>query len=233
MRESPSHGFVDDGLECSQGDLVVPSPSKDPQIIVTPSPRQMAMIQPDTSVPAETTETTDARPVQPTISKLTLMDQQLMMPPPKLLEMPAQHLETSPRPRPFRRVLSENDSPARGETRAVNAATTKIPIALQGLKPRERNLEKYAEGRLPFKSPTKLQRSKSDTAVVIPAQKAVAVNVPEVIEAADVEGDVGPWSTKEAFLLFDWWPPGRERPTYGERVGAGGHLPTLRDEVDI
>ena len=81
----------------------------------------------------------------------------------------------------------------------------------------------------------------------------LSVNVPEVVDE-EVDEDVGPWSTREAFLLFDWWPPGREKPDYGDEASIGPHpqaqsfggfthprnaecfgqqLSVIRDEVDI
>lgn len=34
----------------------------------------------------------------------------------------------------------------------------------------------------------------------------------------------GPWTSTEAFLLFDWWPPGRPKPAYAANTTAIGAL---------
>lgn len=33
-----------------------------------------------------------------------------------------------------------------------------------------------------------------------------------------MNAETGPWTTTEAFLLFDWWPSGRQKPDYGQDV---------------
>ncbi|KAJ9654770.1 hypothetical protein H2198_006209 [Neophaeococcomyces mojaviensis] len=37
-------------------------------------------------------------------------------------------------------------------------------------------------------------------------------------ESGNTLGDTGAWTTTEAFLLFDWWPPGKEKPDYGQET---------------
>jgi len=59
-------------------------------------------------------------------------------------------------------------------------------------------------------SPARLHRSFSDSAAL---EAEVEELQEETAPATHVE--TGPWTTIEAFLLFDWWPPGREKPDYG------------------
>lgn len=255
----------------------VPSPIKTP----LPNPRSDAErsvddeLLEDSPIPVHEPE---PAPQLPPVSKLTLMDQCLMMPPPRIeppspqTEKPAtpgqqpslqfqtltEHLPSEiPQPRPFRRVLSESDSPAQVNTMLmISPPAARIPPALVSMQ--HRRDTKPAEARKPFKSPAKLQRSYSDTAAMLQIEMQrpigrLSVNVPEVVDE-EVDEDVGPWSTREAFLLFDWWPPGREKPDYGDEASIGPHpqaqsfggfthprnaecfgqqLSVIRDEVDI
>lgn len=186
-------------------------------------------------------------PQLPSASKLTLMDQRLMMPPPRI-EPPSPRTDRpttrdqqyssqvreltsslppeSPQPRPFRRVLSESDSPTHCNTMlTISPLTARIPSALTGMQ--QRTHAQSLEPPKPFKSPAKLQRSHSDTSAMlqIEMQRPIgrfSVNVPEIVDEKD-DKDVGPWSSREAFLLFDWWPPGRQKPDYGHAIEH--HLP--------
>lgn len=59
----------------------------------------------------------------------------------------------------------------------------------------------------------------------------VVTAAPPDVSPAIVDGpppvvvDTGPWTTTEAFLLFDWWPSGRQKPDYGQRNDANNGRP--------
>jgi hypothetical protein len=60
-------------------------------------------------------------------------------------------------------------------------------------------------------------------------------------------GETGPWTSIEAYLLFEWWPPGKTKPNYGVpedtglsrgQYGTGRATITtardmLRDEINV
>lgn len=256
-----------------EDDSPVPSPAKTPISNLRNSAEQASDNRLLENSPVQT-DVPEPEPIIPPVSRLTLMDQRLMMPPPRI-EPPIQQAEKPitpdprsspqlqrlatnlpsdiPHPRPFRRVLSESDSPAPVKpTPTASPPKALIPPALPTMQTRNPN---PLESRNPFKSPTKLQRAHSDTAAMLqiemqrPIGRNVNVNVPEVV----VDEDVGPWSEREAYLLFHWWPEGRMRPEYGcgvekemekEKQGlrgfmhpreweGGGAVGVIRDGVDI
>ncbi|KAK5086215.1 hypothetical protein LTR70_000001 [Exophiala xenobiotica] len=46
--------------------------------------------------------------------------------------------------------------------------------------------------------------------------------------------DAGPWTTTEAFLLFDWWPPGKQKPDYGQDTQAGPNgIGAIEDSASV
>lgn len=46
--------------------------------------------------------------------------------------------------------------------------------------------------------------------------------------------DTGPWTTTEAFLLFDWWPPPKRKPDYGQGTQTGrGGIGTIEDSASV
>jgi hypothetical protein len=172
----------------------------------------------------------------PPVSKLTLMDQRLMMPPPQTEQLPPptrqsllQTVDASPhialrpldvppktpQPRPFRRVLSESDSPARVNTRPILSPPGQIPSALNGMQ--QRILVPSPAPQRRFKSPIKVQRAHSNTSAMlqIEKQREIGRNVTPVVHEEE-DSDTGPWSEREAFLLFDWWPPGRAKPDHAD-----------------
>ena len=226
-----------------EDDSPVPSPIKTPLPNLRTNPEHSIDDEPlgDLQTPVHEPERA-AEP--PSVSKLTLIDQRLMMPPPRIepplpqMEKPVTPGQQSPnqtrrlgttfpselevqQPRPFRRVLSESDSPAQATSMlTLPPPTRKVPFVLTGMQ-HQSNVKPAALGK-PFKSPTKLQRSYSDTAAMLQVEMQrpigkLSVNVPEIVDE-EVDMDIGPWSTREAFLLFDWWPPGREKPDYGSSV---------------
>jgi hypothetical protein len=181
-----------------------------------------------------TVEEPSPAPQIPPVSKLTLMDQRLMMPPPRTEQRPpptrqsllqmvdaSSHIAQrpldvppkTPQPCPFRRVLSESDSPARVNTRPILSPPGQIPSALNGMQ--QRILVPSPTPQRRFKSPTKLQRAHSDASAIlqIEKQREIGKNVPPVVHEEE-DSDAGPWSEREAFLLFDWWPPGRAKPDH-------------------
>jgi hypothetical protein len=241
--QSPSNVMPD--VMVIEDDSPVPSPIKTP----LPKPRIDAARSIDDELPNDAPipvhEPEPAHQLPPA-SKLTLMDQRLMMPPPRIeppspsMEKPvtpgqqpslqisglAEHLPfETPQPRPFRRVLSGSDSPAQvNNMLTISPPAARVPSVLAGMQ--HRSNAKSAEPRKPFKSPAELQRSYSDTAAMlqIEVQRPIgqlSINVPEIVD--EVDEDVGPWSTREAFLLFDYWPPGREKPDYGDEARVGPH----------
>lgn len=46
--------------------------------------------------------------------------------------------------------------------------------------------------------------------------------------------DAGPWTTTEAFLLFDWWPPGKQKPDYGQGTQPGRNgIGAIEDSASV
>jgi len=74
-----------------------------------------------------------------------------------------------------------------------------IPTALASMKTKQN------------KGPTNLRRSISDASSLVSPTKIAVMPAED-----DAIHESGPWTGVEAFLLFDWWPPGREKPQYGE-----------------
>lgn len=151
-------------------------------------------------------------------------------------------LEGGDTTRSFRRVFSEND-----------ALEHDGHVLAQGTKAFEQRsplqvLENLASRRTPAKSnsPAKLQRWASDNAV----QAMEKNNLPGHVEEPS-NGPTGPWTAEEAFLLFDWWPDGLDRPSFwpakrdgtmpGAMPGAGAGFRSgittarqfLRDDVNV
>ena len=141
----------------------------------------------------------------------------LMPPPPVKLEAPSNPgllASPSPRTRPFRRVLSENDA----DLLDVGEATQQVMNEL--LQPR------------PSRSPSKLTRTTSDTTSMRQPPQIASVTSIDVVQPVAEAGETGPWTSTEAFLLFEWWPPGKQKPDYGQQpkygIGFGGGR---RDEI--
>ncbi|KIV90791.1 hypothetical protein PV10_05399 [Exophiala mesophila] len=59
-------------------------------------------------------------------------------------------------------------------------------------------------------SPSKLRRHIFDTAALTEKRGETEPK----LAGQGLVCEKGPWSGEEAFLLFDWWPPGLERPAY-------------------
>lgn len=183
-------------------------------------PRGISVRDPDRNALVEDAENEETLPIQREITKpttivempstLTLLDQQLLRPS-SLMKSPLEQPppQISPNPKPLRRILSETDAhlqrheapfPSRFSPRGAGAQPQRIPT------PR----------RHPSKSPAKIYRSISDTTHLV-ARSEFPAREPEVMvgAAAAVEAaGFDPWSEPEAYLLFDWWPPGREKPSF-------------------
>lgn len=106
--------------------------------------------------------------------------------------------------------------------------------------------------------PAKLQRATSDPVVldstVTMHDPASSSPVDEVARAPDPQevqplpvppagvlpvttpstADAGPWTATEAFLLFDWWPPGKQKPDYGQGTTSGHNgLGPIEDSASV
>jgi hypothetical protein len=120
--------------------------------------------------------------------------------------------------RNFRRVFSEND--------AIEDDELHVPIQ-GGIESRSplKILDNLSVRRSPVKSrsPKKLQRCASDTAALDSASPDQGA-----AEQEPSKGETGPWTSEEAFLLFDWWPPEVEKPGYwtaiAEKASGPAHV---------
>ena len=141
----------------------------------------------------------------------------LMRPPNIKLEPPSNNglvASPSPRTRPFRRVLSEND------TDLLDAGEATQQVMDEMLQPRF------------SRSPTKLTRTTSDTTSIRQPPQIASITSIDVVEPVAETGESGPWTSAEAFLLFEWWPPGKQKPDYGGQPNYGnGFKGGRRDEV--
>lgn len=169
------------------------------------------------------------------------------------------HHGSSTRKRPFRRVVSENLGTSRG-TRDDVLSPTELDLDLSDFNVSDTSPVKHP-GRAPSKTP-QLGRSTSDPVTLnkatlrpeSPASSAeehdevqkqisdpitIDINSGKAVfeqQRAITPGatDTGPWSTDEAFILFDWWPPGRQKPDYGELEDAelGDARTTMHDRYE-
>jgi len=73
--------------------------------------------------------------------------------------------------------------------------------------------------------PTRLQRSASSTTAFVENKDSAG----NERASGSVEIETGPWTTAEAVLLFDWWPPGRKRPDLG--IVLDGEAAPAREAV--
>jgi hypothetical protein len=103
--------------------------------------------------------------------------------------------------RSLRRVVSENDSPSYGRpAAAATSADQGRSAAASPDKPRTAD-------QTPFESPAKPTKSFSDTVT----RPMVHQSTKLVLAEEDTAQESGPWSKVESYLLFDWFPPARER----------------------
>ncbi len=166
-----------------------------------------------------------------------------MLPPPLPISVPLQPAnKPSPWVRPFRRIRSENDAfqEARDDFPDLDGFSVRPPSFLAKAKASPARMFRSSP-----KSPVKLRRTASDSAIMDNNdERAVGYKVEPILEDL---GETGAWTTVEAYLLFEWWPPGKTRPDYGAPcytdVQAGQFAPgraaittardMLRDEINV
>jgi hypothetical protein len=66
------------------------------------------------------------------------------------------------------------------------------------------------------RSPEKIQRCASDTAML---DNPIDTKRPTSVHEGGKD-EQGPWTSEEAFLLFDWWPPSLEKPAFWDAAAA-------------
>jgi hypothetical protein len=126
----------------------------------------------------------------PPLSKLPILDAQLVVSSSTNATLHSRAEKPASQSRSLRRVVSENDSPSYGRpAAAATSADQGRSAAASPDKPRAGN-------QTPFESPAKLTKSFSDTVTTVHQSTAQ---------------ESGPWSKVESYLLFDWFPPTRER----------------------
>jgi hypothetical protein len=177
-------------------------------------------------------------PAQPN-NELTLDNQPILPPPDSALGALPMQLSPS-RQRPFRRVRSENDAEDNIDEalRHFDGFSAPPPsfLAPSGPSP--------LRPRAVSRSPTKLRRAASDSITMEPENETVtSYNIQPLQQS---EQDTGPWTTTEAYLLFESWPAGKVKPDYG--VAAPSELRAgqtrvmraiisardmLQDEIDV
>jgi Protein of unknown function (DUF2439) len=134
-------------------------------------------------------------------SKLTTLDTQLRLSSPKNATLRSGAEKPSSHSKSLRRVVSENDSPNYGRPVAAATATDRGRSAAGSPnKPRTVN-------QTPSESSAKLTKPFSDTMT----RPAVHQSPKLVLAEEDTAQESGPWSKVESYLLFDWFPPTRER----------------------
>ena len=143
----------------------------------------------------------DNTSLPPPLSKLTTLDAQLMVSSSKNATLHSRAEKPAPQSKSLRRVVSENDSSSYG--RPVAAATS----ADQGRSAAESPDKPRTANQTPSESPAKLTKSFSDTV----AGPTVHQSPKLVLAEEDTAQESGPWSKVESYLLFDWFPPTRER----------------------
>ena len=153
-------------------------------------------------------EATEAAGVPRGPSNLTLLDQRLLQTSAVAeLHSKGACVQSTPKQRQFRRILSESDSyiHCRPEVSPMEfpcePAYTTTACVPHGANPVQKA----------FGSPTRVQRSISDVTHL--AQRTEVPRRTAPITPA-VEACFEPWSELEAYLLFDWWPLGREKPSF-------------------
>ncbi|KAL2432467.1 hypothetical protein ABEF95_011280 [Exophiala dermatitidis] len=119
----------------------------------------------------------------------------------------------------FQRVFSESD--ALGDEDWSLAPERSGNEILRGIEARSplKVLDNLNSRRTPVnaRKSAKIQRWTSDTAALGPENDNETS--PNVQERS--KGEVGPWTSEEAFLLFDWWPPDKEKPEFWDHVNLG------------
>ncbi|KAL2402407.1 hypothetical protein ABEF95_000903 [Exophiala dermatitidis] len=118
----------------------------------------------------------------------------------------------------FQRVFSENDGiNDEDASLAPDPSGNERPRGIEERSPLK-VLDNLNSRRSPVNSRKcpKIQRWTSDTAALGPENDETSSNLQE-----RSKGEVGPWTSEEAFLLFDWWPPDKEKPEFWDRANLG------------
>jgi hypothetical protein len=137
----------------------------------------------------------------PPLFRPTILDTQLMVSSSKNATLHSRAEKPVSQSRPLRRVVSENDSPSYGRPAAAVTSTDQgRPAAASPDKPRTAD-------QTPFESPAKPTKSFSNTVTRPRAHQSAKL----VLSEEDTAQESGPWSKVESYLLFDWFPPARER----------------------
>ena len=132
---------------------------------------------------------------------------QMLPPPPAWFHSPQRIFQSTARSRPFRRVRSENDAYEGVEDEFPDLGLSALPPPSFLAKAQPSPIRPC---RSPAKAPAKLRRTASDSAVMEEGVEPVTgYNIQPIQES---NGEIGPWTSTEAFLLFELWPPGRTKP---------------------
>ena len=173
-----------------------------------------------------------------------LSQRQMLPPPPPGAAQLQTACTPTPRQRTFRRVRSENDASLEAEEDFPDLDGFSVPPP-SFLAKAKAKASPTCVFRAPSRSPAKLRRTASDSAVMDDSEKrAVGYNIEPIQEEV---GETGPWTTAEAFLLFEWWPAGKAKPDHGVPVNTEvnigqcgpGRVPIttardmLRDEINV
>jgi Protein of unknown function (DUF2439) len=224
---SPSPLFVSQSLRSAgsipsqqsfQDDFDPPLRSRSPSTESVPNERADGprISQADSSKDVTHHEQAFAASREPTVpiavprapSNLTVLDQRLLQKP-AAMELPSKELifHQPLKQRQFRRIRSEGDPhfPPRIETYPSEVASDEADTTTVGAQHAVERPQK------PFRSPNKVQRSVSDVTHLLQRPEVPERGVPT---SAAVEAVFDPWSEPEAYLLFDWWPPGKEKPSF-------------------
>lgn len=119
--------------------------------------------------------------------------------------------------RNFRRVFSENDAIEDDELHVPTQGGVESRSPLKIL-----NNLSVRQSPVKSRSPKRLQRCASDTAALDSASPDHGA-----AEQEQSKGETGPWTSEEAFLLFDWWPSEVEKPGYWAAIAAKATGPAL------
>lgn len=161
----------------------------------------------------------------PNSSRLAILDQQLILEVSDSPQRKSPLMQRTPQPRLFRRVRSANDSPEPSRGHGNRSSALPDPPIQEALKPFQ---EVVPTTHTVFKSPIKLQKSKSLSEVIekTSAKAAITSNVPEIEEEPE-DDEKGAWTAHEAWDLFSWWPEGRVKPDFSDADQETGQSNTM------
>jgi hypothetical protein len=137
----------------------------------------------------------------PPLSRPTILDTQLMVSSSKNATLHSRAEKPVSQSRSLRRVVSENDSPGYGRPAAA------VTSAGQGRSTATSPDKLRIADQTPFENPAKPTKSFSDTVT----RPTVHQSAKPILTEEDTAQESGPWSKVESYLLFDWFPPARER----------------------